>query len=62
MSKIQLFPISEDRYISLSRYVNQYVFETTEEDKQASAVYTYKHESKTWEKLTDGNNYFLKDD
>ncbi|ARV08804.1 hypothetical protein BTO05_03805 [Winogradskyella sp. PC-19] len=62
LSKIHLYPITEDKYISLSRYANQYAFETTEDGRLASAVYSYKHDSQTWEKLTEGDNYFLKDD
>lgn len=61
-SKLHLYPISENKYISLSRYNNQYSFETTEEGVLVSTVYTHNNETKTWNKLTDKRNYLLKDD
>lgn len=61
LSKIRLYPISENNYISLSRYNNQYVFERNEEGRLASAVYTHNNETNSWNKLTDSNNYLLKD-
>ncbi|RZN82872.1 MAG: hypothetical protein EVB11_06785 [Winogradskyella sp.] len=61
-TKLHLYPISENRYISLSRYANQYAFEITEEGKKASAVYSYQNVTKTWNKLIQNNNYLLKDE
>lgn len=61
LSKVHLYPIEENKYISLSRYSNQYVFETTEEGNQASAVYNHNSETKTWDKLSDESNFFLRD-
>ncbi|TCK69005.1 hypothetical protein DFQ05_0516 [Winogradskyella wandonensis] len=61
-TKLRLYPISENRYISLARYSTQYTFEETESGKLASAVYTYNNETKTWSKDMENNNYLLKDD
>jgi hypothetical protein len=60
LTKLRLFPISKNRYISLSRYGNQYGFETTENGELASAVYSYNNEQKIWMKLLENNNYLLK--
>jgi hypothetical protein len=63
LPKIHILPISEDRYISLTRYATNYGFETTENNETASVVYTYDVASKIWTKLTrETNNYFLKNE
>ncbi|WP_299114271.1 hypothetical protein [uncultured Winogradskyella sp.] len=62
LPKLHLYPISEDRYISLSRYGTQYAFEVTESGKLASAVYSYENETGRWNKLMANNNYLLKDE
>ena len=61
-TKLRLYPISKNEYISLTRYSTKYGFDTTESGKLASAVYSYDNDTKTWKKLLEDNNYFLKDD
>ncbi len=62
LPKIHILPISENRYMSLTKYGTQYSFETTEDGKQVSAAYTYDVENKVWNMLTDETNYLVKNE
>ncbi len=62
LPKIHLLPISDNRYISLTKHATQYGFERTKGDKLASLAYRYNNEDKIWVKLDDDKNYLLKND
>ena len=62
LPKILLLPISENRYMSLTKHATQFGFETTIEGKMASVAYSRNNENKTWTKMEDETNYLLKDD
>ena len=60
LPKIHILPISENRYISLTKYGTQYGFEETNDGQTASFAYSYDAENKKWDKLDDDLNYLLK--
>ena len=63
LPKIHILPISEHRFISLTKYATNYGFEITENGTLASFAMSYDVASKTWTKLLeDTDNYFLKDE
>lgn len=62
LPKIHILPISENRYISLSKYSTNYGFEEVEGGRLASYALSYDVESKLWNKLDDDTNYLLKDE
>ena len=65
LPKLRIFPISENRYISLTKYASQYGFEETEDSKITSIAFSYDNEKKLWEKAQNDEsiiNIFVKDE
>lgn len=60
LPEIHIFPISENRFMSQTRYGTQYGFEMTENGKMASFSLSYDVEKGEWIKATDTINYLLK--
>jgi hypothetical protein len=61
LPKIEIFPISENRYISLSKFNTHYGFELTPDNKTASFSWSYDIEKKEWVKAENNTNYLIKD-
>lgn len=59
--KIELLPISNNKYINLTKYVNQFEFEFLENGKIASISWMYDIEKEIWSKMVEDGNYFLKE-
>ena len=60
--KIELLPISKNKYINLTKYVNQFEFEFLENGKIASKSWMYDPEKEIWSKMDEEGNSFLKDE
>ncbi len=60
LARIELFPISETRYINLSKYATNYEFEFLSNGKIASFAWIYDIEKEEWRKMDDKTNYLLK--
>lgn len=60
LTKVEILPISKDRYISLSRYATNYGFEFLPNNKTASFAWSYNEEKSEWVKDTSETNYLLK--
>lgn len=60
LPKVEIFPISETQYISLSKNDTRYEFEFLKGGKIASFAWTYDIEKEQWEPMKDENNYLLK--
>tara|TARA_R110002072_G_scaffold274889_7_gene435915 strand:- start:11334 stop:13493 length:2160 start_codon:yes stop_codon:yes gene_type:complete len=61
LTKVEIFPISNKRYISLSKYGTNYEFDFLKDGKVASFAWTYNVEKEAWEKLDNEANYLFKD-
>ncbi len=61
LPKVEIFPISENRYISLSNFTTHYGFELTSDNKTASFSWSYDVGKKEWIKAENSTNYLLKD-
>jgi len=59
--KIELLPISNNKYINLTKYVNQFEFEFLENGKVASMSWMFDPEKEVWAKMVEDGNYFLKE-
>ena len=60
LPKVEIFPISENRFISLSNYSTHYGFEQTENNVMASFSWSLDMENKEWIKAENNTNYLLK--
>lgn len=60
LAKLELLPISETRYINLSKLNTNHEFEFLKDNKIASFAWTYDLEKNEWISLKDDNNYLLK--
>lgn len=61
LAKLELLPISETRYINLSKYITNHEFEFLKDNQVASYAWTYDVDTGEWSKLADERNYLLKD-
>ena len=61
LPRVQLLPISNSRYMNLTKMDANAVFEYKEGKAIASYFWTYDMEKKEWVKLDDERNYFEKD-
>ena len=59
--KIELLPISDTKYINLTKYENQFEFEFLENGKIASFSWLYDVEKEAWVNMVKDGNYFLKE-
>lgn len=65
LPKIRIFPISENRYFSLTKYASQYGFEEAEDGKLTSVAFSYDVETALWKKAQSDSsiiNVFVKDE
>ena len=60
--KIELLPISSNKYINLTKHVNQFEFEFLENGKIVSKSWMYDSEKEIWTKMVEDGNNFLKDE
>ena len=60
LTRVELLPISETRYINLSKYSTNYGFEFLKDNQVASFAWTFDFSKNEWSKLTDDRNYLLK--
>ena len=61
LAKVEILPISDKRYISLSKYATNYEFDFLKDGNIASFAWTYDVEKEEWKKMDDKTNYLLKD-
>ncbi|CAL2081912.1 conserved membrane hypothetical protein [Tenacibaculum sp. 190524A05c] len=60
LPKVEIFPIGENRYISLSKFETHYGFEENKNKKIASFSWSYHVANKEWIKAENNTNYILK--
>ena len=61
LPKVELIPISENRYMDLTRLSALMSFETTDDGSIASIPYSFNTETMEWDRLDGETNYYLKD-
>lgn len=59
--KIELLPVSNSKYINLTKYENQFEFEFLVDHKIASFAWRYDPEKEVWVKMAEDGNFFLKE-
>lgn len=62
LTRVELLPISETKYITLSKYESRYEFDFLKKNKIASFAWSYDNTKSAWVKLTDETNYLFKED
>lgn len=62
LDKIELLPISKNRYINLSKYDTHMYFEFLDNNTIASYSWDYDIEKEQWIETINENNYFIKED
>ena len=62
LGQVQLLPISENRYINLTRMNDNLIFEYKDGKAVASYAWKFDCEKMEWVKLDDKGNYFRKDE
>lgn len=61
LTKVEILPISKNRYINLTKLDTNYEFEFLPDNKVASFAWSYNIKSKEWQSLKNDTNYLFKD-